>query len=330
MASPRESFVMLRGNYDKPGDKVEPAVPAVFPALKKANPEGRATRLDLAKWLVAPENPLTARVTVNRFWQQFFGVGIVKTSYDFGSQGEMPSHPALLDWLAQHFQQSNWNVKELVKLVVCSETFKQSPRLSEELWRVDPENRMLARGPRFRLDAEQLRDNALFVSGLMQLEMGGKGVRPYQPDNIWEPVGFAGSNTQNYKRDSGSALYRRSIYTFYKRTAPPPFMINFDAPNREQTCSMREKSNTPLQALQLMNDVQHVEAARALAERMLLQGGITLSQKIDFAYQVVLARSPKLSELHIVERQWNLHHARYLQDLESAKKLIASGESKPN
>jgi len=330
MASPRESFVMLRGNYDKPGDKVEPAVPAVFPALKKANPEGRATRLDLAKWLVAPENPLTSRVTVNRLWQQFFGVGIVKTSYDFGSQGEMPSHPALLDWLAQHFQQSNWNVKELVRLVVCSKTFKQSPRLSEELWRVDPENRMLARGPRFRLDAEQLRDNALFVSGLMQLEMGGKGVRPYQPDNIWEPVGFAGSNTQNYKRDTGSALYRRSIYTFYKRTAPPPFMINFDAPNREQTCSMREKSNTPLQALQLMNDVQHVEAARALAERMLLQGGITLSQKIDFAYQVVLARSPKLSELHIVERQWSLHHARYQQDLEAAKKLIASGESKPN
>ncbi len=327
METPRDSFVMLRGNYDQPGEKVEPGVPAVLPVLTKANPDGRATRLDLARWLVARENPLTSRVTVNRFWQQFFGVGIVKTSYDFGSQGEMPSHPELLDWLAQHFQQSNWNVKELVRLLVCSNTFKQSPVLTAELLRLDPENRLYARGPRFRLDAEQLRDNALFVSGLMQLEMGGKGVRPYQPENIWEPVGFAGSNTQFYKRDTGSALYRRSIYTFYKRTAPPPFMVNFDAPNREQTCSMREKSNTPLQALQLMNDVQHIEAARALAERMLHEGGSTLSQRIEFAYQVVLSRSPELPELHIVERQWNAHYARYQQDIDAAKKLIASGES---
>ncbi len=329
METPRESFVMLRGNYDQPGEKVEPGVPAIFPAMKKANPDGRATRLDLAQRLVAPENPLTARVTVNRFWQQFFGVGLVKTSYDFGSQGDMPSHPELLDWLAQDFQQSGWNVKELVRALVCSRTFKQRSQLSSELLRLDPENRLLGRGPRFRLDAEQLRDNALYVSGLMELQMGGKGVRPYQPDNIWEPVGFAGSNTQYYKRDSGAALYRRSVYTFYKRTAPPPFMINFDAPNREQTCSMREKSNTPLQALQLMNDVQHVEAARALAQRMLLEGGSTLSQRIEFAYQVVLARSPELSEVHVVERQWNAHLARYQQDVEAARKLISSGESQP-
>jgi hypothetical protein len=160
--------------------------------------------------------------------------------------------------------------------------------------------------------------------------MGGKGVRPYQPDNIWEPVGFAGSNTQNYRRDSGSALYRRSIYTFYKRTAPPPFMINFDAPNREQTCSMRERSNTPLQALQLMNDVQHVEAARSLAQRMLREGGQSFSERIEFAYQTVLSRSPRLKEVHVVERQWLAHKARYAQDVEAAKKLISSGESKPD
>ncbi len=279
---------------------------------------------------MAPENPLTARVTVNRLWQQFFGVGLVKTSYDFGSQGEMPSHPELLDWLARHFQDSSWNVKQFVRLLVCSQTFKLNSQLSADLLRLDPANRLYARGPRFRLDAEQLRDNALFVGGLIELAMGGKGVRPYQPDNIWEPVGFAGSNTQNYKRDSGSALYRRSIYTFYKRTAPPPFMVNFDAPNREQTCSMREKSNTPLQALQLMNDVQHVEAARSLAERMLKDGGSTLSERIQFAYQVVLSRSPLPPELQVVERQWNAHLARYQQDADSAKQLITRGESQPN
>ena len=330
LPTPRESFVMIRGNYDQPGEKVEPGVPAVFPALAKADAEAPATRLDLARWIVAPENPLTARVTVNRFWQQLFGTGIVKTSYDFGSQGEVPTHPELLDWLARHFQQTSWNVKDLMRLMVCSQTFKQNARWTPELRQIDPEDRLHARGPRFRLDAEQLRDNALFVSGLIELDMGGKGVRPYQPDNIWEPVGFAGSNTQNYQRDSGSALYRRSIYTFYKRTAPPPFMINFDAPNREQTCSMRERSNTPLQALQLMNDVQHVEAARSLAERMLREGGKTMSERIEFAYQIVLSRSPLPKEVHVVERQWQAHVARYRQDTDAAQKLIASGESRPD
>jgi hypothetical protein len=330
LPTPRESLVMIRGNYDQPGEKVEPGVPAIFPAITKTAPETPATRLDLARWIVAPENPLTARVTVNRFWQQLFGTGIVKTSYDFGSQGEVPSHPELLDWLARHFQETSWNVKDLMRLMVCSRTFKQDAYWTAQSRQIDPENRLYARGPRFRLDAEQLRDNALFVSGLIELNMGGKGVRPYQPDNIWEPVGFAGSNTQNYRRDSGSALYRRSIYTFYKRTAPPPFMINFDAPNREQTCSMRERSNTPLQALQLMNDVQHVEAARSLAQRMLREGGQTLSERIEFAYQIVLSRSPRLKEVHVVERQWQAHQTRYGQDIEAAQKLISSGESKPD
>ena len=329
LPKPRESFVMMRGAYDKPGEKVEPGTPAFLPPLKKAKPDGRATRLDLARWLVSTEHPLTARVAVNRFWQQFFGVGLVKTSEDFGSQGEVPSHPELLDWMAAEFRDDGWDVKSLVRLMVTSAAFKQDARVTPELFSRDPENRLLARGPRFRLDAEQIRDNALFVSGLVKLEMGGKGVKPYQPPNIWEPVGFVGSNTRFYKQDSGDALYRRSIYTFFKRTAPPPFMANFDAPNREQSCTYRERSNTPLQALQLMNDVQHFEAARALAERMMAEGGATPAERIAYAYRTVLARPPESVEMEIVSAQLAAHLARYQADEAAAKKAIAHGESKP-
>jgi len=330
LEKPRESFVMLRGAYDKPGDKVEPATPAVFPPLKKADPEKRATRLDLAQWLVAPENPLTARVAVNRLWQQFFGIGLVKSAGDFGSQGQPPSHPELLDWLAITYRESKWDTKALVRMMLRSATFRQSSRATPALVQRDPENRLLARGPRFRLDAEQIRDNALFVSGLLNGEMGGKGVKPYQPPNIWEPVGFAGSNTRSYKQDTGGALYRRSLYTFFKRTAPAPFMSNFDAPNREQICVVRERSNTPLQALQLMNDVQHVEAARSLAQRMLTEGGASPAERIAFAFRTVLARAPEPAELEILQRQLSAHLTRYNQDADLAKKLIANGESKPN
>jgi len=329
LPAPRESFVMLRGAYDKPGDKVEPAVPAVFPPLAKADPSARPSRLDLARWLVSPEHPLTGRVAVNRLWQQVFGTGLVKTSYDFGSQGEMPSHAELLDWLAVHYRKSGWDTKALLKLMLSSATFRQSSRVTPELLAHDPGNRLLARAPRLRLDAEQIRDNALFVSGLINLEMGGKGVKPYQPTNIWEPVGFAGSNTRFYQQDTGPAIYRRSIYTFLKRTAPPPFMANFDAPNREQFCTMRERSNTPLQSLQLMNDVQHVEAARALAERMLTEGGSNEPERIAFAYRTVIARSPEAAELAIVTQQLAAHLARYKQDEPAAQKLISLGQSKP-
>jgi hypothetical protein len=330
LPKPRDSFVMIRGDYTKPGEKVEPGTPAALPPLKKADPKGRATRLDLAKWMVEPENPLTARVTVNRFWQQFFGTGLVKTSGDFGSQGEPASHPELLDWLASEFRENGWDTKKLVRMIVTSATFRESSVLTPELLARDPDDRLLARAPRFRLDAEQIRDNALFVSGLMNFTMGGKGVKPYQPPNIWEPVGFVGSNTRVYTQDHGDALYRRSVYTFLKRTAPPPFMQNFDAPSREATCTRRERSNTPLQALQLMNDVQHVEAARALAERMITQGGSTPDDRIDFAYKTVLARSPEADEREIVETQLAAHMERYAKDAEAAKKLIAHGESKRN
>ncbi len=324
---PRESFVMLRGAYDKPGERVFRDVPAVLPPLRQTNSPNRLT---LAEWLVNDENPLTARVTVNRFWQQFFGTGLVKTADDFGSQGEPPTHPELLDWLASHFRDSGWDVKGLVRLLVTSATYRQDSRVSPELLQRDPANRLLARGPRFRLDAEQLRDNALFVSGLIDLTFGGKGVKSYQPPNIWEPVAYSGSNTKDYRQDTGSALYRRSLYAFFKRTAPPPFMGTFDAPNRELMCTRRERSNTPLQALQLMNDVQHFEAARNLAQRMLKGGGKSAGDRLAYGYRTVLGRKPSRPELKIVGAALKRHLDRYAGDPEAANQVITFGESRPD
>ncbi len=327
MPQPREAFVMLRGQYDKPGEKVEPNTPAVLPPLQKAG--ARASRLDLARWLVSPEHPLTARVAVNRLWQQVFGTGLVKTSFDFGTQGELPSHPELLDWLAVTFREGGWDVKGFMRMLVTSATFRQSSRVLPDVLKRDPENRLYARGPRFRLDAEQVRDNALYVSGLLSLRMGGKGVRPYQPPNIWEPVGFSGSNTATYQADKGEALYRRSLYTFLKRTAPPPYMANFDAPNRESFCTRRERSNTPLQALQTLNDVQHFEAARALAERIVVEGGTTPQDRITYGVRIVLARKPDADELAVLQEQCLKHLDRFQRDVEAARKVIQAGESKP-
>jgi len=328
LPKPRESFVMIRGAYDKPGEKVTRAVPAVFPPLPGRPKDRDYNRLDLANWLVNGKHPLTARVMVNRIWQQMFGMGIVKSSNDFGTQGEPPSHPELLDWLAIHFMESGWDMKELVHLLVTSRAYRQTSRITPELLKRDPENRLLARASRYRLDAEELRDQALFVSGLLVPTVGGRGVNPYQPPNIWEPVAFGGSNTRFYKQGVGDDLYRRSLYTFIKRTAPPPFMSSFDAPNREQSCARRGRSDTPLQALQLMNDVQQVEAARNLAQRMLKNGGKTLDERITWAWKSVTARAPDPDELSIARNAFSQHLNRYESDEKAAVELVSYGESK--
>ncbi|HRH95084.1 MAG TPA: PSD1 and planctomycete cytochrome C domain-containing protein [Prosthecobacter sp.] len=322
----RESFVMERGQYDKPKDKVTRGTPAIFPPLPT---QAEYTRLDLAKWLVSPQHPLTARVQVNRLWQQFFGIGLVKTSNDFGSQGEPPSHPELLDWLAVTFRESGWDMKAFVKLIVTSHTYRQSSQFAVRGSQLDPGNRLLAHGPRFRLDAEVMRDQALFVSGLLSPKIGGKGVKPYQPENIWEPVGFGGSNTRNYIQDHGESLYRRSLYTFWKRTAPPPNMTSFDAPNRESYCLSRERSNTPLQALTLMNDVQFFEAARNFAQNV-MQTNASTDARITALFRTSTGRFPSAQEAEIIRQDFEKHLAAYTTKPEEAKKAIRYGESKPD
>ncbi len=326
LPKPRETYVLLRGEYDRPdkNQKVQPDVPAVFPPLPEGAPRNR---LGLAQWLVRPDHPLTARVTVNRLWQQFFGVGLVKTAEDFGSQGEVPSHPELLDWLAVEFVESGWDVKHIVRLIVTSATYRQSSVATPELIQRDPENRLLARGPRFRLDGEVLRDQALAVSGLLVRKLGGPGVKPYQPPGIWEAVAYPSSNTAKYKQDHGEKLYRRSIYLFWKRTAPPPNMVAFDAPTREKCTVRRPRTNTPLQALVTLNDPTFVEAARALAQRVLKETSGTLDDRLVWAFRTVTSRRPKPRELEVLRRTYQDHLDHYRRNPEQAKKLLQVGES---
>lgn len=318
--------ILYRGMYDAPREEVEPNVPGVLPALGGRSPKNR---LGLAQWLVDPNNPLVARVAVNRFWQEIFGVGLVKTTEDFGSQGTPPTHPELLDWLAVDFRESGWDVKRLFKQIVMSSTYRQSAAATELKIRRDPENRLLSRGPRFRMDGEVLRDVALSASGSLDSALGGPSVKPYQPDGIWEAVAMNGSNTKFYQRDSGIKLYRRSLYTFWKRSAPPATMDLFNAPTREQCTVRRERTNTPLQALATMNDPQYVESARHLAERALKMGG-GFDRQLDYVSALVLSRSLEAPERAVLQRAYLDLHSHYEKHPEEAKKLIHVGESLPD
>jgi hypothetical protein len=317
--TPRDTFLLLRGAYDKPGDKVTPGVPALLPPLPKGSPNNR---LGFARWLVDPSNPLTARVAVNRFWQMYFGAGLVKTVEDFGSQGEWPSHPELLDWLATEFVRTGWDVKAMQKLIVTSATYRQSSKATPELLQKDPENRLLARAPRFRLSAEMIRDQALAVSGLLVEQIGGPSVKPYQPAGLWKEL-----SGQDYVQDKGDRLYRRSLYTFWKRSSPPPSQMNFDAAGRE-ACVVREnRTNTPLQALDLMNDVTYLEASRKLAERVMKERRTSSDERIALAFRLVTSRLPTSREGSLLQQALASYLEDYKNDPEAARKYLSQGES---
>ena len=323
MADPRNTFVLLRGAYDKPGDKVTPAVPSFLPPMPADAPRNR---LGLARWLVDPANPLTARVAVNRYWQMYFGTGIVKTADDFGSQGEAPSHPELLDWLATEFVRTGWDVKAMQRLIVTSAAYRQSSVASPELRERDPENRLIARGPRVRLAAEMIRDQALLVSGLLSTKMGGASVKTYQPEGLWEQLSaFPGRKL--YVRSQGEDLWRRSVYTYWKRTVPPPSLTIFDAPTREACVVRRQMSSTPLQALALLNDEMYIETSRKFAERMFHEGGASPEQRLAWALRAASSRPATDAEVRIMVQGFERRLAQYRADRPSAEKLLAAGES---
>jgi hypothetical protein len=326
LPTPPRAWVLLRGEYDQRRDEVATGVPAVLPGLPEGFPRNR---LALAHWLVDPDHPLTARVMVNRLWQSMFGVGLVKTSEDFGVMGDRPTHPELLDWLSVEFVESGWNVNHLLKLFVTSATYRQSSLVTPEKLQADSANRFLARGPRLRLDAEVLRDQALAVSGLLRPEVGGPSVRPYQPAGLWKVVAITGSNTREFKKDTGDALYRRSVYTFWKRTSPPPSMAAFNAPTREQCTVRRERTNTPIQALVLMNDPQYVESARHLAEDSLHKQQDDRS-RAEWMLTTALRRPALEADVADMASAAEELRAIFQQKPDMAKELINTGDSKPD
>jgi hypothetical protein len=315
--------VLSRGQYDQPSDvEVSAGLPAALGQWPAGAPRNR---LGLAKWIAGAENPLTARVVVNRFWQMHFGTGIVKSSEDFGAQGEWPTHPALLDWLAAEFVRSGWNRKAMHKLIVMSATYQQVSRVSPGLLEVDPVNRLFARGPRFRLPAEMIRDHALASSGLLVGRLGGESVRPYQPPGLWDDVVY--ENVPRFVQDHGGKLYRRSLYTYWKRSVPPPNMQAFDAPSREVCVLTRAKTNTPLAALVLMNDPTFVEASRKLAGRVLRDGGATEESRLTLLHRLVCGRRPTERELGLLSGALAELQTSFRAEPEAARRLMAVGES---
>lgn len=327
---PRDTFVLVRGNFQNKGEKVSANTPACWPPLPKDQP---TNRLALARWLVSPEQPLTARVTVNRYWGMFFGTGLVKTANDFGSQGDRPSHPELLDWLGCEFAQGSdapigsspklhaWDIKHLLRLLVTSATYRQSAVVTRDKLERDPYNRLLSRGPRIRLEAEIIRDNALAISGLINPAIGGPSVKPYQPPGIWD------GTDHKYVQSHGDDLYRRGMYVFWKRAAHYPSFQTFDAPSRETCTLQRPRTSTPLQSLVVMNDPVYVEAARAFATRVLLKRDLDLKAQLILAFRMALARPPEKKELAVLEQTYREQKANFSQDRKAAEELIAVGES---
>jgi hypothetical protein len=324
---PRQTFVLSRGQYDKADkdQKVQPDVPVVLPRLPADAPRNR---LGLAKWLVSPENPLTARVVVNRLWQQHFGLGLVKNSDNLGVQSDPPSHPELLDWLATELVQSGWNLQHIQRLIVTSNAYRQRSEATPEQYHRDPDNRLLARGPRYRLPAEALRDNALAISGLLVDKIGGPSVMPYQPAGLWEEL--AGGAFDVYTQGKGDDLYRRSLYTYRKRTVPHPSMATFDAPSWEICQVKRAKTNTPLQALALLNDVTYMEAARKFAERILTEGGDSAETRLTFAFRLATSRTPTPSELAMLKTSLQKYTERFRQSPGAAEQFVSQGEAPRN
>ncbi|MBT8036309.1 MAG: DUF1553 domain-containing protein [Verrucomicrobiae bacterium] len=319
------AHILSRGNYTEKLDQVFPDTPASLPPMGDLP----KNRLGLAQWLTMPENPLPARITVNRYWYYLFGRGIVETTGDFGVMGARPSHPKLLDWLAVDFVENNWDLHHLLRTIVTSSTYRQRSVITDNHLKIDPENILLSRGPRYRLDAEQIRDLALKASQLLHHKVGGPSVKPYQPEGIWSAVAMPSSNTKKYQRDTGESLYRRSLYTFWKRTAPHPAMDILNAPVREISCVRRELTNTPLQAFVLMNDPQFVEASRRLAERVMKEAK-SPDARIHAMAVALLARPMNNDELIIVKRTFDRAKKKFTTTPEAAQKLITVGESKPD
>ena len=318
---PRETFVLNQGQFDQPGEKVVPRTPDVLPSFKGYP----SNRLGLAQWLTSPENPLFARVAVNRIWQQFFGAGLVRTPDNFGLQGEPPTHPQLLDWLAADFRESGWDIHHLIRQIVLSSTYRQDSSRRPGI--DDPENRLLARGPSFRLPAETIRDQALAVSGLLTRKVGGPSVKPYQPEGIWEDLNAPKSHAEIYQQASGPDLYRKSMYTYWRRAAMHPMMASFDAPNRDVCTVERPTTNTPLQALALMNGPTFVEASRKLAERVLGHGPGDTEARVHLAVEITLNRTPTPKETEILSGVFSDRLAQYRKDPAAADRLLAIGES---
>jgi hypothetical protein len=315
--------ILTRGAFGARKERVRPGVPHFLPALR---PGTALDRLALAEWTVSPSNPLTARVAVNRMWSEIFGAGLVETTEDFGVMGARPSHPELLDWLALDFRDHDWDVKRFYKQLVMSATYRQSTRASPEQLEKDPKNRLLAHGPRFRMDGEMLRDTALAASGLLVEKIGGPSVKPYQPAGVWEAGSHQNSDTKSYEQDHGDALYRRSLYTFWKRMATMPNMDALDEPVRDASCTRRQRTDTPLQALVLMNDPQWLEASRQLAERLIRESP-NADTRLDTLGVILLARQWEPKEKAALEKALTKFQSIYAHDQSSAETLIAAGES---